>query len=133
MSPYTYWEESRFSNNAIQTIQDEIPYTTSGLQIRFLNPNDKKYIISVNGVYTNSNQSTNQGLSFQINNKTDGLTIGTLRYSYFYLRWSYNHLNTFLDSTTAVTGAELSTQFNTVRRNGLELNDGFIDISVTLI
>ena len=108
--------------------QNEIPYTNNtGLQIRFPNPTDKKFVVQVNGVYRNDNQTTNQGLCFQVNNKTDGLNIGGVRYSYFYLRWSYNHLNTFLDSQSEVG------PYNVFSKDGLLHDSGFIDISVSLL
>ena len=120
---------SNFSDNTVQSVQGQIPYD-NGLQIRFPNPNDNKYSVSINGIYSNdSSITTNQGLSFQIKNKTNGLVIGGIRHSYFYLRWSYNHLNTFLDAETtqSITGQ--------LTRSGLDVgtNAGSIDISITLI
>jgi hypothetical protein len=82
---------SNFSDNTVQSVQGQIPYD-NGLQIRFPNPNDNKYSVSINGIYSNdSSITTNQGLSFQIKNKTNGLMIGGIRHSYFYLRWSYKY------------------------------------------
>ena len=90
------------------------------------NPSDKKFTVNIIGVYRNDNQTTNQALCFQINNKTNGLMINNVRHTYFYLRWSYNHLNIFLDSVRNNTSSGQDTY------EGL-LDTGFIDISVTLI
>ena len=52
--------------------------------------------------------------------------LGGIRHSYFSLRWSYNHQDSFLDSSSNVTSSLQYTY------EGL-LASGFIDISVTLI
>ena len=116
-----------WSDNIVRS-QTELPYTiNTGLQIRFPNPNEKQFMVQVNGLYKDGNQTTNQGLCFQVNNKTNNILINVVKHSYFYLRWSYNHLNTFLDSQSEVG------PYNVFSKDGLLHDSGFIDISVSLL
>jgi hypothetical protein len=64
--------------------------------------------------------------------------INSVKHSYFYLRWSYNNSNTFLDLQTEIgylNGRWVYTKDGLFHdSDGIGLDDsGFIDISVTLI
>ena len=122
---------SSWGDNAVQSLQNEIPYLLNqGLQIRFANPSNKKYTVLLNGIHRSDNQTTNQGLFFQINQKTN-ITLNGVNHSSFYIRWSYNHLNTFLDTQTtdSLTEEFVRTGLFTVPGS----NPGNIDLCVTLI
>ena len=122
---------SSWGDSTVQLTQNEIPYLINqGLQIRFANPSNKKYTVLLNGIHRSDNQTTNQGLFFQINQKTN-ITLNGVNHSSFYIRWSYNHLNTFLDTQTtdSLTEEFVRTGLFTVPGS----NPGNIDLCVTLI
>lgn len=129
LSPYVNIPEIYdFFDPTVQSVQGEIPYVDGvGLQIRFPNPYDKKFKVDVTGVWQNSsNQTYNQGLTFQINNKTNGLLIDDVRHSYFYLRWSYNNTLQYADL------ASIETISGLITHTGLNGNQGLIDLYITL-
>jgi len=132
LEPYVASQYITWNDIPVQSVQAEIPHISfQGLHIRFPNPDDKKYTVQLDGVYRSDNQTVNQGLFFQIHKKSNGLMLNGIRHSSFYMRWSYNQVNTFLDvqTTDAVTGITTIV--------GLQPHPGgfpgYIDLCVTLL